>query len=139
LVHPLILAAWRAQAVSGDGGNRQFRRRGNECDNGGTDDPISTMMSGFPGASAKNTGNEGDQSMDSSTIERMIRAGLPDAQVEVSGSDGVHFEAVVVSPSFRGLPTLKRHRLVYASLGSLMGQEIHALGLRTLTPEEQHR
>ena len=95
------------------------------------------MMSGFLGASAKNTGNEGDKSMDSSTIEQMIRAGLPGAQVEVSGADGVHFEARVVSLSFQGLPTLKRHRLVYATLGSLMGQEIHALGLRTLTPEEQ--
>ena len=94
-------------------------------------------MSGFLGASAKNTGNEGDKSMDSSTIEQMIRAGLPGAQVEVSGADGVHFEARVVSLSFQGLPTLKRHRLVYATLGSLMGQEIHALGLRTLTPEEQ--
>ena len=75
--------------------------------------------------------------MDSSTIEQMIRDGLPDAQVQVSGDDGVHFEAMVVSPSFAGLPTLKRHRMVYATLGKLMGHEIHALGLRTLTPEEQ--
>jgi acid stress-induced BolA-like protein IbaG/YrbA len=77
-----------------------------------------------------------DKSMDTTTIEQMIRAGLPDAQVEVSGDDGVHFEAVVVSPSFSGLATLKRHRMVYATLGSLMGREIHALGLRTMTPEE---
>jgi acid stress-induced BolA-like protein IbaG/YrbA len=74
--------------------------------------------------------------MDSVTIEQMISAGLPGARVEVSGADGVHFEAVVISPSFEGLPTLKRHRMVYATLGSLMGNEIHALGLRTLTPEE---
>ena len=74
--------------------------------------------------------------MDSKTIEQMISAGLPDAQVIVSGDDGVHFEAVVISPSFNGLPTLKRHRMVYATLGSLMGNEIHALGLRTQTPEE---
>jgi acid stress-induced BolA-like protein IbaG/YrbA len=74
--------------------------------------------------------------MDSKTIEQMISAGLTDAQVNVSGDDGVHFEAVVVSPSFRDLPTLKRHRMVYATLGPLMGNEIHALGLRTLTPEE---
>jgi acid stress-induced BolA-like protein IbaG/YrbA len=74
--------------------------------------------------------------MDTTTIEQMIRAGLPDAQVEVSGADGVHFEAVVVSTSFGGLPTLKRHRLVYATLGRFMGNEIHALGLRTLTPDE---
>ena len=66
----------------------------------------------------------------------MISAGLPGARVEVSGADGVHFEAVVICPSFAGLPTLKRHRMVYATLGSLMGNEIHALGLRTLTPEE---
>jgi acid stress-induced BolA-like protein IbaG/YrbA len=74
--------------------------------------------------------------MDSKTIEQMICTGLPDARVVVSGEDGVHFEAVVVSPSFRDVPTLKRHRMVYATLGPLMGNEIHALGLRTLTPEE---
>jgi acid stress-induced BolA-like protein IbaG/YrbA len=74
--------------------------------------------------------------MDSATIEQMIRDGLPDAEVRVSGEDGVHFEAVVVSPSFAGLPTIKRHRMVYATLGRFMGNEIHALGLRTATPEE---
>ena len=76
--------------------------------------------------------------MDSTTIEQMIRDGLPDARVQVSGADGVHFEAVVISASFRDLPTLKRHRMVYATLGPLMGNEIHALGLRTLTPEEEN-
>ena len=74
--------------------------------------------------------------MDSATIEQMIREGLPDARVEVSGDDGVHLEARVISPSFQGMPTLKRHRMVYATLGPLMGNEIHALGLRTLTPDE---
>ena len=75
--------------------------------------------------------------MDSATIEQLIREGLPDAQVSVSGDDGVHFEAVVVSESFRGQMTIKRHRMVYATLGSLMGNEIHALSLRTVTPDEQ--
>jgi acid stress-induced BolA-like protein IbaG/YrbA len=75
--------------------------------------------------------------MDSKTIEQLIRDGLPDAQVSVSGEDGVHFEAVVICESFRGQPTIKRHRMVYATLGRLMGNEIHALGLRTETPEEQ--
>lgn len=74
--------------------------------------------------------------MDCATIEQMIREGLPDAEVTVSGADGVHFEACVVSPSFQGVPTLKRHRMVYATLGRFMGNEIHALGLRTETPEE---
>ena len=74
--------------------------------------------------------------MDTTSIEQMIRAGLPDATVNVTGDDGVHFEARVVSPSFSGKSTLQRHRLVYATLGKLMGNEIHALGLHTEAPEE---
>lgn len=74
--------------------------------------------------------------MDSTTIEQLIKDGMPDADVRVQGDDGVHFEAVVISPSFEGLPTIKRHRMVYATLGRLMGNEIHALGLRTETPSE---
>lgn len=72
--------------------------------------------------------------MDSAIIEQMIRAGLPDAEVRVSGDDGVHFEAVVTSPSFAGKSTLQRHRMVYATLGELMGREIHALALSTELP-----
>ena len=67
----------------------------------------------------------------------MIRDGMPDAEVSVAGEDGTHFEAVVVSPSFEGLPTIKRHRMVYATLGSKMGNEIHALGLKTIAPSEK--
>ncbi len=74
--------------------------------------------------------------MDSKTIEQMIRAGLPGADVAVSGDDGVHFEAIVSSDSFAGKATLQRHRMVYATLGELMGHEIHALGLKTNTPDE---
>ena len=72
--------------------------------------------------------------MDSKMIEQMIRTGLPDAEVVVSGDDGVHFEAVVTSAAFEGKPTLQRHRMVYATLGELMGREIHALGLKTEVP-----
>jgi acid stress-induced BolA-like protein IbaG/YrbA len=74
--------------------------------------------------------------MDTASIEQMIQAGLPDARVTVTGDDGVHFEAHVVSQSFSGKSTLQRHRLVYATLGKLMGNEIHALGLHTDVPEE---
>jgi len=74
--------------------------------------------------------------MDSATIEQMIREGLPNAEVTVSGEDGVHFEAVVRCASFEGKTTLARHRMVYATLGKLMGNEIHALGLRTELPGE---
>lgn len=74
--------------------------------------------------------------MDPARIQTMIENGLPDAQVEVEGADGVHFEATVISSQFVGKLPLARHRLVYATLGSLMGNEIHALALKTLTPEE---
>ncbi|GMR14437.1 MAG: BolA/IbaG family iron-sulfur metabolism protein [Gammaproteobacteria bacterium] len=73
--------------------------------------------------------------MDSTTIAQIIRAGIPDAEVDVSGSDGVHYEAVVRSGSFAGKSTLQRHRLVFATLGELMGNEIHALSLRTELPD----
>ncbi|MCU0754346.1 MAG: BolA family transcriptional regulator [Xanthomonadales bacterium] len=72
-------------------------------------------------------------------IHQLIAAGLPEAQITVRGDDGVHFEAVVVSAAFAGLPPLKRHRLVYATLGERMGGAIHALSLKTLTPEEAAR
>lgn len=73
--------------------------------------------------------------MDSTTIEQMILKGLPNAEVSVTGEDGVHFEAVVICESFAGKSTLARHRMVYATLGEKMGNEIHALGLKTEVPE----
>lgn len=74
--------------------------------------------------------------MDSKQIEQLILAGLPDAEVVVSGEDGVHFEATVLAEAFAGKSTLQRHRMVYATLGNLMGNEIHALGLQTDTPSK---
>ena len=67
---------------------------------------------------------------------RLIEAGLPGARAQVQGDDGVHFEATVVCEAFRGKLPLARHRMVYATLGERMGGEIHALALKTLTPEE---
>jgi acid stress-induced BolA-like protein IbaG/YrbA len=74
--------------------------------------------------------------MNAETIQRLIEAGLPGARAQVNGDDGVHFEAVVVSEAFAGKLPLARHRMVYATLGERMGGEIHALALRTLTPDE---
>lgn len=72
-------------------------------------------------------------------IESLIRAGFPDATIEVRGDDGVHFEATVVSESFVGKRTLERHRAVYAALGAHMGTDIHALSLETMSPSESER
>ncbi len=74
--------------------------------------------------------------MDPARIQTLIEAGLPGARAEVSGEDGVHFEATVVASQFAGKLPLARHRLVYATLGELMGGAIHALALKTLSPEE---
>ena len=74
--------------------------------------------------------------MDADTIARMIEDGLPGARARVEGEDGVHFEATVVAEAFRGKLPLARHRMVYATLGDLMGGAIHALSLKTLTPDE---
>lgn len=73
--------------------------------------------------------------MDAETIRKLIETGLPGAQAEVQGDDGVHFEATVVSEAFRGKLPLARHRMVYATLGDLMGGAIHALALKTVTPD----
>ena len=74
--------------------------------------------------------------MDAETIRKLIETGLADAHADVRGDDGVHFEATVVSPAFAGKLPLARHRMVYATLGDLMGGAIHALQLKTVTPEE---
>ena len=74
--------------------------------------------------------------MDTQTIHHLIQQGLPEAVIEVQGADGVHFEAHVVSIAFEGKLPLARHRMVYATLGELMGGAIHALALKTLTPAE---
>ncbi len=72
----------------------------------------------------------------SDSIEASIRAGLACDTVEISG-DGQHFEALIVSAAFRGLSRVARHRLVYAALGERMREEIHALSMTTLAPEER--
>ena len=74
--------------------------------------------------------------MDAEIIQKLIETGLPGAQVQVYGDDGVHFEATVVCEAFAGKLPLARHRMVYATLGGKMGGEIHALALKTLTQDE---
>jgi acid stress-induced BolA-like protein IbaG/YrbA len=69
------------------------------------------------------------------SIQAGIAAGLACEHVEVVG-DGQHFQALVVSQAFAGKSRVQRHQLVYAALGERMREEIHALSMRTLTPEE---
>ena len=74
--------------------------------------------------------------MDPSKITRLIEAGFDDAVVKVSSDDNTHFEAVIVAREFDGKSLLARHQLVYQTLGTLVGNGIHALSIRAHTPEE---
>ena len=71
----------------------------------------------------------------SEDIRRYIAEGLQCDSIEVEG-DGHHFEAVIVSGEFSGKSRIERHQRVYSALGDRMAGEIHALSMRTLTPEE---
>lgn len=74
--------------------------------------------------------------MNAEKIKQMIEQGLPGADVVVEGEDGSHFEAIVVHEDFAGKLPLARHRMVYATLGNAMESDIHALALKTLTPDQ---
>ena len=73
---------------------------------------------------------------EASEIERLIAAGLPCDFLQIEGDDGTHFSGIVVSPEFKGKMRVRQHQLVYATLGKLMGNEIHALQLNTYTPKQ---
>jgi acid stress-induced BolA-like protein IbaG/YrbA len=68
-------------------------------------------------------------------VKSYIAAGLDCTHLEVEG-DGQHFNATIVSPAFAGKRLIQRHQLVYAALGDRMREEIHALSMKTFTPEE---
>ncbi|MGH8231084.1 MAG: BolA family protein [Steroidobacteraceae bacterium] len=69
-------------------------------------------------------------------IAELIRAALPQVQVEVRSDDDTHFAARLVGPAFEGLRPLARHQLVYRALGERVGREIHALTIEAFTPQE---
>jgi len=74
--------------------------------------------------------------MDPNEIAGLIGQGLPRAEIEVTTDGQGHYLAVVVSDDFAGKRSVQRHQMVYATLGQRVGNEIHALALKTLTPEE---
>ncbi|MEB3415735.1 BolA family transcriptional regulator [Alteriqipengyuania sp. WL0013] len=69
-------------------------------------------------------------------IERLIKAALPDAEVEIRdlAGDGDHYAAHVVCPAFAGKARVAQHKMVYDALGGRMGGELHALQLTTAAP-----
>ena len=82
--------------------------------------------------------------MDTDEVERRIEAGIPDAEASVTlprvpdeDHEDAHFAAVVVSPAFEGKSLVEQHQLVYDALGDAMTEDIHALELKTYTPDER--
>ncbi len=73
--------------------------------------------------------------MQPNDIKELIERGLPGARAMVTG-DGHHFEAVIVAKEFAGKSVVQQHQMVYKALGDKMGADIHALSMRTMTPEE---
>ncbi|MCH9695040.1 MAG: BolA/IbaG family iron-sulfur metabolism protein [Gammaproteobacteria bacterium] len=74
--------------------------------------------------------------MDPLEVTRLIEAGFEAATVNVESDDNTHYGALVVATEFEGKRPLARHQLVYKCLGSLVGNEIHALSITALTPAE---
>ena len=74
--------------------------------------------------------------MNPEKVAELIRAGLPGAQVLVESPDNTHYSARIVAQDFAGKRGIARHQLVYATLGELMGREIHALSIAAFTPDE---
>ena len=74
--------------------------------------------------------------MENEKVEALIRAGLPGADVTVTG-DGRHFEATVVSPEFTGKSLIQKHRMVMETVkAEIASDELHALSIKAFTPEE---
>ncbi len=77
--------------------------------------------------------------IDIGELERLIREGIPEAQVSIEDlrGDGDHYAASVVSPAFRGKTRVQQHQMVYQALKGKMGGELHALALQTSAPEDR--
>ena len=73
--------------------------------------------------------------MDPDKVKELIENGMSAEHVEVEG-DGSHFEAVIVSNEFDGKSMIQRHQVVYKALGDAMKEDIHALSMKTYTPEQ---
>ena len=74
-------------------------------------------------------------------LKRAIENAIPGSLVQVQDLTGTgdHFQALVVSDHFIGKPLLQQHQIVYGALGEQMGGDLHALGLKTFTPEAWRR
>ena len=75
--------------------------------------------------------------MDIDTLQTLITTQIPDATVRIDDlrGDGDHYAAYIAAPSFAGKSRVQQHQMVYAALGSKMGNELHALQIHTSVAE----
>jgi stress-induced morphogen len=76
--------------------------------------------------------------IDAGEIERLIKAGFPDAQIRIDDlrGDGDHYAATIISAAFKGKTRVQQHQMVYQALQGRMGNELHALALQTAAPQD---
>lgn len=74
--------------------------------------------------------------MSQDALEQRLRDAFPDAEITVTdlAGDGDHYRARIVSAAFTGLPRVRQHQLVNKALADVLGGELHALALETVTP-----
>jgi acid stress-induced BolA-like protein IbaG/YrbA len=72
-------------------------------------------------------------------LEAYITQHLACQYIKVLGDDGTHFESIIVSDAFVGKTMVQQHQLVYTALGDRMRSEIHALSMKTYTPEQWNK
>lgn len=77
--------------------------------------------------------------MEAAEIERLIKSGIEDAEVEITdlAGDGDHYAVRVTSREFRHKPLVSQHQLVYAALGDRMDEALHALQIHTVIPDQE--
>ncbi len=68
-------------------------------------------------------------------LEKYIKESLPDSKISIDDlkGDGDHYSATIISKSFEGKTMIEQHKMVYDSLKGKMGNELHALMLKTKT------
>jgi stress-induced morphogen len=75
--------------------------------------------------------------MDATEIEKLIKSGIPDAEVTIRdlAGDGDHYAATVTSASFKGKTRVQQHQMVNAAFGTDLGTVLHSLALQTRAPD----
>ena len=73
------------------------------------------------------------------TLQGMLESAFPGATIRLESNDNVHFQLLVVAPQFEGKNMVEQHQMVYAALGDAMRADVHALTIKSMTPDQFQR